>query len=178
MIKAILIDLRENLNDLDYPFLLRASPRDIRLLKKIENLLVRHFRRPWVYMGAEKPYPPKQELVDEIDRIDASDQEKERLKEIVTEKELPLELETVLEGGDAEEFHNHSCDIRIGQQMEEYLIPENRELVVDIIHGDTHRLNIRGPSILIVGKADHRRESGECFVVKFPSGNFKNISKK
>jgi hypothetical protein len=173
-IKIILIDLKENLNKFDYPFLLTLSPKDIALLNKIENLLKKYFKRPWAYIGAEEPYEPKPELLNEIDKIDAKPEEKERLKELVTENKLPIELEVVLNGGDENEFHNHNFNIPSKLQLEQYLIPENKEIVFEtLVEKTTHTLKIRGPSVLIVGSADHRREEGECFVIKFPSGEFK-----
>ncbi len=179
-VKLVIINLKKNLNNLTYPFLLSLGPDDIALLNSIDNLLKKYFGRPWAYVGSEKPYKPKPELLSEIDNIDASDDQKKRLKKLVTEIEFPSEIEVVLSGGDKKgEFHNHIFSILSSLQMEQYIVPENEILIFEILHDDAvHKLEIKGPSVLFAGTANHRREKGECFVVKFPSGNFKKIFEK
>ncbi len=175
-IKLVLIDLKENLNDVNYPFLLRMSPSDIELLRKIEPLLKKHFKRPWVYAGCQKPYEANLDLLNDIDHSNLKKEEKEKLKEIVVERKLPLEVEMVLEGGDSEDFHNHLFELLCEHQLEQYIIPDGTETKIEVFEENkSYPLPIKGPSILIVGPTNHRREKGECFVTKFPSGNYKNI---
>ena len=174
--QLILIDLMDNLNSLDYPFLLRLKPNDIEIMKKINAILIKHYKRPWAYVGAEKPYPTKQKLLDEIDKINATQEQKNRLKALVTEITLPIEMEIALNGGDRDEFHNHIFQIQSNQQIEQYLIPENKQASIEILYnGKTYKLQLKGPSVLFIGKANHRREGGECFVLKTPSGNYKKV---
>ncbi len=175
-IKLVLIDLKSNLNNIDYPFLLRTDPSDIELLRKIEPLLRKHFKRPWIYIGCEKPYEVSMDLLNDIDHSDLKKEEKEKLKELVVERKLPLEVELVLEGGDSEDFHNHIFELLSEQQLEQYIIPDGTETKIEVLENNrSYPLSIKGPSVLIVGKTNHRRQSGECFVTKFPSGNYKNI---
>jgi hypothetical protein len=80
-------------------------------------------------------------------------------------------------GGDSDDFHNHIFEILCSHQLEQYIVPDKVNVVIEIKDDDgrIHVLDISGPSILFVGPANHRRVSGECFVTKFPSGNYKNI---
>lgn len=170
----ILIDLKENLNNLDYPFLLVITPRDIELLAKIEDIVMKHYKRPWVYFGLGETGEPNPELLKEIDDIDADLEEKERIKRLVTQIKLPVELVIVLRGGDKNEFHNHISDVSSNFQLEQYIVPENKEIVLEIQRDDdTHKIRIKGPSVLVVGPENHRRAEGGCFVIKFPPGNYK-----
>ncbi len=176
-VKLVIINQKNNINHFTYPFLLSLGPDDIALLGRIDNLLKKYFGRLWAYVGSDKPYKPKQELLAEIDNIDASDEQKKRLKTLVTEIEFPSEIEVVLSGGDKKrEFHNHVFSILSSLQMEQYIVSENDVIVFEILHDNVvYRLEVEGPSVLFAGTANHRREKGECFVVKFPSGNFKKI---
>ena len=174
--QLILIDLKENLNPLDYPFLLKLNPSDIELMKKIDSLLIKHFSRPWVYVGAENPYPPKKELHDDIDKLDLPEQEKEKIKKFVTEIKLPVELGIASVSGDKHGFHNHTFQIPANLQLEQYFIPENKSSsFMLLIDKKEHSLEVKGPSILIIGKINHRRVGGECFVMKTPPGDYKTI---
>ena len=175
-IKLVLIDLKPALNNIDYPFLLRTDPSDIGLLRKIEPLLRKHFTRSLVYIGCQKPHEANIEFLNDIDHSDLKKEEKEKLRELIVERKLPLEVVLILEGGDGADFHNHVFEILCENQMEQYIIPDGIEVKIEIREDNgIHPLSIKGPSIMIVGKTNHRRESGECFVTKFPSGNYKNI---
>ncbi|MEA2004011.1 MAG: hypothetical protein U9O53_03555 [archaeon] len=74
--KLVIINLKNGINNFTYPFLLSLGSDNIALLGRIDNLLKIYFGRLWVYMGSEKPYKPKPELLAEIDNIDASDKQK------------------------------------------------------------------------------------------------------
>ena len=176
-VKLVIINLKNDINNFTYPFLLSLGPDDIALLGRIDNLLKKYFGRPWAYVGSDKPYKPKPELLAEIDNVDASDEQKKRLKTLVTEIGFPSEIQVVLSGGDKKgEFHNHLSSILSSLQMEQYIVPENETIVFEILYNNVvHKLEVEGPSVLFAGTATHRREKGECFVVKFPSGNFKKI---
>jgi hypothetical protein len=104
-IKLVLIDLKDGINnsinasDAYYPSLIHVAPADIVLLRKATGLLVKYFRRPWAYVGGQKPYEANLELLDEIDDMKGlKDVEMERLRELLVERKTPLEVELVLDG--------------------------------------------------------------------------------
>jgi len=172
----VVVDLKENLNSLDYPFLLAVSPKDIEVITKMGDLVKKYFNKNWVYTGSGKPRETNSKLIKEIEEIEASPKEKEKIKRLVTESKLPFELLIALMGGDSKEFHNHISDVSDSFQIEQYIVPENKEVVFDVqIDGNKHRVRIKGPSVLVIGPVNHRREEGECFVTKFPSGSYRNV---
>ncbi|MBR9689415.1 MAG: hypothetical protein GOV01_00760 [Candidatus Altiarchaeota archaeon] len=175
-IKLVLINLKDGLNQFEYPFLLNLSPLDIELLGEITPLISKYFGRPWIYVGAEKPYLPKKEFLGEIDQLAFTDRQKTRLKVLIVEREFPAEILAVLNEGDKGEFHDHVFEVSSKLQLEQYLVPDGKTIDFEaIINKKTHLLKIEGPSVLIVGGASHRREGGVCFVTKYPSGSFKQI---
>jgi hypothetical protein len=172
--KIVIIDLKENLNEIDHDQVLHLTMDDISDLKLIEGVLKKHFGRPWIYAGSGLPRAPKDEMLKEIDKLDLDHEKKDKLKKLAVEKKIPAEVLVVLEEGDGNHLHSHGGSVSAGFQMEQYMIPEGKILNLEIIvNKKSEILRIRGPSAVILGDIVHQRKGGECFVVKFPSGEFK-----
>lgn len=174
--KMVVIDLKENLNEIDHDQVLHLSPNDIADLKLIKDILKKYFGRSWIYAGSGLPREPKEEFLKDINGLDIDKNKKKNLKNLVVEKRLPAEVLVVLEEGDGEHLHSHVEHVSADFQMEQYLIPENKKFVLEIKnYENTEILEIKGPSVMILGDVIHQRKSGECFVVKFPSGEYKKV---
>ncbi len=174
--KVVLIDLKDDLNTVNYDFVLHLTPKDIDTLGLVENLLEKHFKRPWVYTGSEIPREPKAGLLHDIEKSGLDDEEKQRIRGLVTEKKLPAEVLLVLEGGREGGLHNHAVRTSGNLQLEQYMVPDGKDMIFRFMSKKKlEELKIVGPSVLLVGNVNHDRYSGECFIVKFPSGEFKNI---
>ena len=178
VIKLVLLDLGGK-NKLNYPFLASFSPGDLRAVSKVENLLVKHFGRAWKYVGAKKPYPPGQEFIEDLKKADLSRSEREFLLKFAGEKEMPIELILVSDGMDPKEFHDHCVSVGEDFQIEQYIVLPGKSLGLEVVfEGEKHNLIVKGPAVVFVGDIPHRQSSGrDCFVVKFPSGNFKRTYK-
>jgi ribosomal protein L2 len=122
------------------------------------------------------PREPKEEMLKEIDGLDLDDEKKEKLKKFAVEKKIPAEVLVVLGHGDSDHLHSHSGKVSSSFQMEQYLIPEGKILDLEIVtNKKSEILKIWGPSAVILGDIVHQGRDGECFVVKFPSGEFKRM---
>ncbi len=160
--------------------ILCIDKKDIELLKKVKPLLKKHYGRPWAYVGAENPYEVKPDYLDDLKKIEKrfTNQEYKRILDLTVERKLPVDLELALFEGDKNELHTHKIypPTETDYQVEFYLVAEMQSIHLEFeLNENKHILKVSGPSLILIGDVPHRRVSGECFVVKHISGNYKQI---